>query len=238
MYYTHLLLNGPLSNYTKEYAEDKKYILVQTPDTLGALGNVTKAPQNITLYPDMGYPLGCSVDVYNKIPQFIQLNLESSIKITEDLFRSGVNSSTVIDNTLPIIDKNPQLRYEEESQGKWVKRSNGTYMVKDKLFYNAVENVSPAIFDKVKERLGEEDFQIYKDKKQYNPFDPEKNESTAINNKIEKEFIEGDKKEIIILDLLGDVFDSEEKRKAVLKISNPEKDEEFILNTNEGQLGA
>ena len=76
--------------------------------------------------------------------------------------------------------------------------------------------------------------------KDYSPFDSEKNQSKSINSKVEKEFtdsLDDTKKEKIILDLMGDEFDSEEKRKKVLKISGPEKEEEFKVNTNEGQLG-
>jgi hypothetical protein len=185
----------------------------------------------------MDYQLGCSVDTYNKLPDFVQKTLEDSIKITEDVFRGNLRSSTVTDNTLPIVDKDPQLRYILERGGGWVKVSNGSYMVKDIERYYITQNISSDIFEKVKKYLKDENFRIYKDKKSYKPFSND-NESKAIVHEVEREFIDGENKEIIILDIMGDEFDSEEKRKTVLKIKTQDKDKEYILNTNEGQLGS
>jgi len=235
-YYISVLVNGPLGSYVREFSKDKKFFL-NTPDTLGTLGNKNSSSSNNTVFIDMGYPIGCSVDTYNKLPLFIQSTLQESIKITEDIFRSSLKSSSEIDNTLPQVDKNPQLRYDEEFLGKWVLRSNGTYMVKDRFNILSVEDSSQAVFEKVQEFLGEDNFRIYRDKKQYNAFDSEKNVSKSSIVKVEKKYTEGNNTEIITTDLMGDEFDSEEKRKSALVISSVEKDEKFLLNTNEGQLG-
>lgn len=235
-YYVDILLNGPLGNYVREYTKDKKYFN-NTPDTLGIIGNNNHSPTNISLIGDQSYSLGCHVDTYNKLPRFIQNNLKTATSKTEDLFRSCLKSSTIIDNTLPLVDKDSQSRYEQESTGEWVKKSIGSYCVKDSFYYLAIEKINQEIYDKVKEELGDEDFRMFSDKKKYDPFSSDKNESTSTNFKIKKNFIDGNKIQEITLDLLGDVFDSEEKRRASLKISNASKDKYYSLNTNEGVLG-
>lgn len=235
-YYISILLNGPLGSYTRDLSKDKKFF-VNTPDCIGMLGNVTKSPLNNTIFTHDDYPLGCSVDVYNRLPRFIQDSLQTSTKVTEDLFRESLRSSSTVDNTLPLVDKSNQERYNEEKLGKWVLRSNGNYMVKDSFFLVSVKDVSENVFNSVKSYLGDDNFRSYKDKKQYTAFDSDKNTSTSKNTKIDKEFIVGEESRVITLDLMGDVFDSEEKRSSQLIIHSIEKDEKFLLHTNEGQLG-
>jgi hypothetical protein len=237
IYYVDILSNGPLGAYVKELSKDKKYFKL-TPDSIGFLGNKSYTTSNNTLYSDTPYQLGCPVDIYNKLPVFMQKNLDKAISETESVFRDNILSSTVIDNTLPIIDKNPQLRYSEEPKGKWVNRANGSYMVKDSQYYWTIDKISESIFDKIKTQLGDENFRIYKDKKQYNAFDSEKNTSEGIINKIAKQIKQGDKTLEVETDLFGDEFDSVERRASVLKISSDEKDIEYKLHTNKGQLGS
>ena len=237
IYYVDILNNGPLGSYVKKFSKDKNYFKL-TPDSMGLLGNKSYTTANNTLYPDLPYQLGCSVDIYNKLPPFMQTNLDSAIKQTESIFRDSILSSTVIDNTLPIMDKNPQLRYSEEPTGEWVNRANGSYMVKDSQYYWIIDEISESIFDEIKTQLGDENFRIYKEKKQYNAFDSDKNTSTGIISKILKTLKQGDDVLEVETDLFGDVFDSEQSRSSVLKISNDEKDIEYKLHTNKGQLGS
>lgn len=237
LYYVNTLLNGPLGNYARSLAEGKKYF-IKMPESMGILGNNTSTTQNIAIYNDMGQPLGCSVETFNKLPKFIQNTLEISIKETETIFKDSLYSSTIIDNTLPILDKQNNIKYDKEKTGEWVIEPSGTYINKDIFFRIATNNVSKKIFDKVKEYLGEENYRIYGEKKQYNAFDSEKNQSKSINTKIEKEYTdENGDIENITLDLMGDDFDSDDKRSRILKINKPEKNEEYSINTNEGQLG-
>ena len=235
-YYIDVLRSGPLSEYVKTLSEGKKYF-PNTPDSMGGLGNKTKCPSNTTLFETMGYSLGCAVDTFNKLPAFMQKTLIASTDLTEDIFRSGLTTSTVIDNTLPIMDKKPQDRYNEEDPGKWVLKSNGSYLVKDNYYYLAVSRTAQDIFDKIEEYLQTETFRMWSDKKEYFPFDSDKNTSTSSNDTVEKQFTDGDSTEIIVLDLMGDIFDSDERRKSALKIENDSKNKEYILSTNEGQLG-
>lgn len=238
MYYVRTLLNGPLANYVRKLAVDKKYFLVKTPETIGQLGNTTRGPSNITAYLYGGYQLGTSVDVYNKLPLFSQVTLSNSVKITEDVFRSSLKSSTEVDNTLPIVDKSNQRRYTLEPIGRWSILPNGNYIVKDSIYYIVIANTSERIFTKVKDLLGEDDFRIFKSKKEYNPFDPKKNLTTGGIYKIEKEVEENKNKRKIDMDIMGDEYDSEKRRKSVLKVVSNDKTKEYQLNSNTGQLGA
>jgi len=235
-YYVYLLLNGPLGSHTKELSKDKQYFS-SIPNSLGFPGNLQSISANTTSLEGYAYPLGCEVGMYNKLPAFFQKNIKNSTDQTEELFRSSVRSSTLIDNTLPIADKAPQSRYDEEYLGLWVTKSNASYMVKDSYFSAVLNNVSSDIFDGVEEFLGDENFRIYTDRKTFTQFSDE-NDSVAINSKQEKKIQDGEGEEIINLDLMGEVFDSVERRQSVLKVSNPEKDKEYLLNSVEGQLGS
>jgi len=236
-YYVDILNNGPLGSYVRQLSKDKKYFL-NTPDTLGNVGNKNRTASNVTAFLTDDHQLGTAVDTYNKLPGFIQETLKSAIEQTENVFRSSLNSSMVIDNTLPIVDKSNQMRHDEEPSGKWVFRSNGNFLVKDSQYYTIIDEISTTIFDKIKQFLGEENFRIYKDKKEYSPFDSEKNQSEATNNKINKNITVGDTQQEVTLDLMGDEFDSVDRRNSVLKIENEDKDKEYKLYTVKGQLGS
>lgn len=233
VYYVKQLLNGPLSNYAKELAKNKKYFEA-IPDILGNVGNNEITRHNTTLYLDDEYPLGVPVDIYNKSPLFIQNMIVDANKAVETMFRSSLNASVVNDNTMPIIDKNNQSRYSFEKTGEWQQKSHGTINVKDSYYRAKMKDIRSQIFDKVKEVIGEEHFRIFRDKKDYAPFDSEKNNATSLNYIFEKELKEGDKTEIFEEDIYGDVFD---KRDSILTIQKPDKNEEYKLHTVDGQLG-
>ena len=235
-YYVDVLFNGPLGSHTRELSKDKKYF-PDTPEGMGRNGNNANSSPNTTLYETLYYPLGAPVDIHNKVPAFTQELIKTAVEQADEVFRSGFRSSMVHDNTLPIIDKAPQQRYVEEPKGGWELAPNGSYLVKDRYFKLAIEEVSQDIFDSVKAYLGDENFRLWADKKTFFPFDSSKNTSTGTNNKIEKEFTENSETIVITVDLMGDVFDSEEKRATILKVENDSKDKEYTLNTNEGQLG-
>lgn len=234
-YYVTQLFNGPLGQHARKLSEDKNYFGNIT-DCMGMIGNNGKTSSNTALYEGVGYPLGCEVDLYNKLPDFMHRNILDTVKQGEDMFRSNLQSFVVYDNTLPLMDKKPQDRYNDESKGLWVLKSNGSYMVKDSWYSQAQTIINKTLFDKIKEYLGDENFRIWSDKKTYNAFS-DKNDSTSQNYKLEKKLTENGKEEIVTIDLMGSVFDSVKRRESVLKVSNPIKDKEYKLNTVEGQLG-
>lgn len=232
-YYVNILLNGPLGQYVRILSKDKKYFKSHA-DVFGINGNQQRSNQNTTVLPGGDYELGCPIDLYNKLPLFVQKTLYNSTKLTEDIFRGSLTSATLVDNTLPLVDKKPQERYTSEPTGFWVYGAIANYCLKDSNFYmNILSIIGNRIFEKVKNYLGDEDFEIYKSKKLYNPFDSTLNESQSKNFELKKDIGEE-----VSLDLMGNLFDSEEKRKSSLKIVNANKDKEYLLGSNEGQLGS
>lgn len=205
-YYTKQLLNGPLAQYAKQLAKDKKYF-VAIPDILGNIGNNEVTTHNTTLF--LGDPdsLGVPVDIYNKSPLFIQNMMTSANKLVEDMFRSSLNASIISDNTLPIVDKANQQRYAMEKTGEWQQKAHGNYNVKDSFYRVKMGDIRSMIFDIVKSVIGEEHFRIFRDKKDYNPFDSEKNNAVSTNYIFEKELAYKGKARIFRENIWGDVID-------------------------------
>jgi hypothetical protein len=233
-YYVKQIINGPLGNIARKLAEDKKYF-TSIPDILGVMGNNQVTRHNTSMYLDDTIPLECSVDLYNKSPEFIQKLILQSVKNVESVFRSSVGASIINDNTLPIANKAPQLRYDEEPKGEWSVRSHGSYMTKDVFYRIKMNDTRSLIFEKIKNFLQEEHFRIYEDKKKYNPFSSETNTSSSQIFTVEKYIKDGDKEQLIDFDIMGDPFDN---RTSGLKIETPTAIKEYTLNTNQGQLNS
>ena len=224
-YYTHQLFNGPLSQYTAQLSKDKKYFS-NIPDILGRCGNVESTSSNISMIRSSQTPTGQHVDIFNKIPKFLQSLAYDASNITEDIFRIGMQSTI-------LVEKNPQKRSDTEDSGSWQTTSHGTYCVRDRAFYNVLKNSNTEIFNNVKSTINDENYRIFYDKKTVNPFNPEQNTSTS-NNLVLKISLSG---QAIETDMLGTVFDSFERRESVLKVENENNHVEYSLNTNIGQLG-
>ena len=234
-YYVSQLRNGPLASYVETLSEDKNYF-IKTPNIMGVNGNKQLVTQNTTVLEGFDKPLGCPVDIYNKLPDFIQNLIKGAVDEGETLFRGSVTASTTNDNTLPIMDKAPQQRYDEEPEGTWVGKSNGSYLVKDTLMYKTVDDISQTIFDKVEEFLNEENFRLWADNKTFTPFS-DVNDAKSVNTILKKKIQDGENEREVELDMLGATFDSVERRQSTLKIEDPVKDREYALGTVEGQLG-
>jgi hypothetical protein len=232
-YYVTQLLTGPLGSYAKELSKDKKYFR-NIPDIMGRCGNIEVTNSNVTIVPNTSPPLGQTVDVYNKLPIFLKdLSVEAST-VSENVFRVGMIPTSCIDNTLPLIDKKTQQRVNTEDSGSWQSQAHGTNCVRDRYFYNVLKEINSDIFfKKVKNYLQDENFRIFYDKKSYNSFDASKNTSTASNSTV----VLSSNGELIETDLMGDVYDSFDRRKSTLKLQTESKNVEYELSTNIGQLG-
>ncbi len=235
-YYVDVLTNGPLGKFIADMSGDKIYF-ADLPETIGCVGDKQSTTTNTTIYPDSPYPLGTTVDVYTKLPSYMQATVNDSVKGVEDVFRTSIAGVYAMDDTSPIMDKNPQNRYEKELSGALVKTAHGNKMVKDGAYRTTISKISDSVFSAIKGQIGDEKYRLYSEFKKFNYFDSSKNESVAIPSVIQKTVKDGDESRVVNLDLLGDEYDSDEKRKAVLIVTDVEKDREYKLHSNTGQIG-
>lgn len=236
-YFVKELLNGPFKEYVRKYTKGKPFFK-NSPDIMGCLGDVVRTPTNVSICPSSDFPLGTFPTIYSKIPSFMRSSLQKSSKTTEELFRSNMRASWGMDNTLPLVDKNPGARTSGEPSGGYDRGPIGNFCIKDVTdFYDVKVGFGQLMPANVKKALKENtDYQkLYLYKKYLNNFD--NNNSTSENHKIEKMVIEGEKAEVVVQDLFGEEFDTDEKRAAKLKLETEESSKEYVLNTNEGQLG-
>lgn len=253
-YFVNQLFNGPLAKYVAILSKDKKYFS-EIPDILGILGNTEITDVNVSLVYEAPIPTGSPVGIFNKCPKFIQDNIITGTNITEKVFRANLFAAISNDNTLPIADKTPGQRENNESSGDWSTRSNGNLLMKDSYYLVKTLNIKNKIFDKIKELLGDDQYLIYEDKKTYNPFDSEKNTSFSKAFVVEREEVEiveyiNDDTETLsqtlILDLFGNQFETDlrrdyfenitKRKKIELSVEEPEDTKDYFLNRTLGQI--
>jgi hypothetical protein len=187
------------------------------------------------------------------LPEFMQNMVFESSGIVEDVFKTSMRSSVIIDNTLPLMDKDNQTRYAEEPLGDRVLKSHGNYIIKDSHYYVRMSDVRSEIFENVKKDLGEENYRLYEEYKLYNPFDSEKNTSKTAKYIVKETVVDvlydlenneymtynGNVTEslsgrILANDLFGNDYDSDQKRAKYYKIPNIEENKEYLLNSISG----
>jgi hypothetical protein len=256
-YYVNQLSNGALRNILlplliKDDGSIRLYFS-KRPDILGVLGNSELTTVNSTVLEGYKNPISCRVDTFNKLPNFMQEMVIQSSDVVEDVYKTSMRSSVVIDNTLPLIDKSNQERYSEEPTGERVTKSHGNYIIKDSYYFTKMSNIRGGILEKVKKDLGEENYRLYEANRLYNPFDPEKNTSQTSKHVVKETVIDvlfdlenneymtynGNVTEslsgrILENDLFGNVYDSDQKRETLYKIPNITENEEYLLNSISG----
>jgi hypothetical protein len=231
-YYVKQLLNGPYSSYAAELARGRKYF-TPTPDNIGILRNNETTGSSTSLYIDDQYPVEVPSDLLNKTPLSIQNMIKVSTETVEVMFRSSLFTSIAYDNTLPIVDKKNQTRYSEERNGAWLQKAHGNFNVKDAFYRTKMEPVRSEIADIVRGDLGDEQFRIYEDKKQFSPFNPYSNSDYSANFVMDKKLTTGDKTQTIKEDIFGNVIDD---RNTQITINKNSTNKEFLPNTVSGQL--
>ena len=237
-YYVNQLLNGPFREYTKSLTGGK-YFFTSISDNMGCVGNAERTDVNVSMVSSDDYPLGVSSSIYFKLPSIMKETLLSAINITNDIFRATTKSIWTHDNTLPLVDKKPQERCDSEPKGGYDLKPIANYGIKDVSDYILVAKpISPVIFANVKNTVGGEP--DYNKRFLYSKLDnPFENNSTSENYKVTRIVTDENinTSQEIVTDITGDEFDSDSKRSVKLKLVNNEVDKEYILNTNEGQLG-
>lgn len=237
-YYVEHLFNSPWRKEVEKLAKDKKYF-VPNPNSMGTFGNLNITRHNVSLQEGDIIPSDVSTDIFVKAPDFIRDIISESHNQTEQMFRSSMYHAVYYDNTLPLVDKKTRQRSSSEPSGGLVKQPNGNYCIRDVAYRLDMQPIREQIFEKVKEKIEEENYRLFLDRKYYNSFEPSQNTAYSSIFEFDKKIVEKveggeDKEEIIKMDIMGDPFD---KRDSKIKINAPEKNKEFLLNTIEGQLG-
>ena len=252
-YYKSLLFTGPLAanaiSLARPPGEVKKFFKVNS-DTLGTNGNLARSNTTVPLFKDGGVAFNNALLTSNKSTSFINGLISIATASTSDVVNNASLHLTDIDNTLPFIDKSQDLRKEEEQVDGFNTRSHGCYGVADVEFFKVAQEISEDIFDKVKEFLGEEDFEVYKFYRLINYFDSEKNKAKSRRAAVDKKLIymsrsyteEGIeeieiKETEIETDLIGNQYESDKRKEFTFKIEGDD-DKIFTVNTVEGQLGS
>jgi len=237
-YYVDNLNNCALTEYVKEYAANKKYFR-QSPDCMGCTGNVSRSCASTSAIGSDYYPTGCGLDTFVKLPPIVQNSLTNAVKQVENVFRSSIAGCLALDNTLPLVDKSPQYRYMEEPRGGMALSPAGNYLLKDSRAYDNVAESFSDIAGQVQSYLGSEDYRMYTSKKQYSPFTLAQNESTSTNMQVTVKVADKDEAKELAFDLMGDIFDSDERRKSEIVVPVENSNSKiYKLNTNTGQLGS
>ena len=236
-YFVKELMNGPFKNFVSQFTKGK-FFFRQSPDTMGCLGEDVRAASNVSICSsDSAYPLGTFPTVTNKLPEFMTDVLKRSVQVTEDLFRKSMTGIWSEDNTLPLVDKKPSERTDSEPVGNYDAKPIGNYGIKDVTDYvNMLNPMSSVIRGNVKSVLKENtDYEKrYLYKKMTNGFS---NPSKTENYKLRKTWVDGEKSEEIVQDLMGEEFESDIKRASELDVDAGSTIKKYMLNTNEGQLG-
>ena len=252
-YYKSLLFAGPLAanaiSYARPPGEGKKFFK-ENSDIFGTNGNLARSNTTVPLFKDGGIAFNNALVASNKSTPFINSLIAKATESTSEVVNETSLHLTDIDNTLPFIDKKQEERKEEEQVDGFNKKPHGCYGVADVEFFKVVEEISEDIFDKVKEFLGEEDFEVYKFYRLINYFDSSKNKAAAKRAAVKRKlaymsrsYTEEGIEEIEIkdtelkTDLVGNQFESDKRREFTFKIEGDD-DKIFTVNTVEGQLGS
>lgn len=223
-YMKSILRNGP-------FGEDADKLIAEVKDKKGD-NNIKDMSDNVGINADLYFTTqntylfrgeqiqGCNFIQHNKLPKFMTDTLKKAVEVTQNLFTDNVVAIVITDNTLPLLDKLNQRRYDKETnQGSIVIDSIGNYCVKDRYFYKEQNGAVSKVKEKISKYLKQSRFDRLYMMKGYNPFDGSFNKSVAptpksmtITEKIKKfnpDGSEGEEKEFKLNLMLDEVFDKE-----------------------------
>lgn len=232
-YYITDLLQGPFRGEVAAFMQNNKATWHVSPDIMGYLGEIQNTPVNTKIIPNTPYPLGAPLPLTYKLPPDTLKMLGTAVKSTEEIFRSSMLSSTKHDNTLPLIDKQPQRRYNGEESLPYLPHAN--FVVKDSAHYiKVIVPISDPIFTNVMNLITKKDFTtIYDPKKKHNPF---VGCYPTINPKLQQAISANGITRTVKVDMGGNEFEKIGNN-FKLVIRGEEKEKRYILDSNSGQLG-
>ena len=200
LYYLRQLLNGPYScaayDLSRLISGQDINLLASVNDGIGTLGNAVRSNAAPTVY---GLePFNAALDLYNKLPPFMQKNINDGTKTTTNVFNYNFEQNIYNDNTLPFIDKFPELRVNNEYSTGFNNFAAGNLMLKDIPFFNTLRDISNNIFESIRAALGPAAYRLFEFRKFVNIFYIEGSKAFSVLNGVNRLLISLDRTEYTV----------------------------------------
>lgn len=200
LYYLRQLLNGPFScaayDISRLLSGQDLNVLASVNDGIGTLGNAVRSNAATTVY---GLePFNAALDLYNKLPPYMQKNLNEGARTTSNVFNYNFEQNVYNDNTLPFIDKLPVLRVNNEYVSGWTNFASGNLMIKDVPFFNTLRDISNNIFEGIRNALGPAAYKLFEFRKFVNTFYVPGSQAFSILNGVNRLLISIDRTEYTV----------------------------------------
>ena len=200
LYYLRQILNGPFScaayDLSRIISGQDLNLLASVNDGIGTLGNTVRSNAATTVY---GLePFNAALDLYNKLPPFMQKNISDGTRTSTNVFNYNFEQQIYNDNTLPYIDKFPQLRVNNEYSQGFTNFATGSLMTKDVPFFNKLKSISNDIFGSIKEILGPAANKLFEYRKFVNVFYIKGSQAFGVLNGVNRLLISLDRTEYAV----------------------------------------
>tara|TARA_R100000995_G_C3472528_1_gene119081 strand:- start:295 stop:1500 length:1206 start_codon:yes stop_codon:yes gene_type:complete len=200
LYYLRQLLNGPFAcaayDISKLLSGESINLLASVNDGIGTLGNAVRGNISTTVY---GLePFNAALDLYNKLPPYMQDNIQKGTRAATNVFNYNFECSCYNDNTLPFIDKFPKLRVNNEFSQGFTNFAAGNLNLKDIPFFNNLRDISNNIFESIKSALGPAANKLFEFRKFVNTFYIKGSEAFSILNGVNRLLISLDRTEYTV----------------------------------------
>jgi hypothetical protein len=200
LYYLRQILNGPFScaayDLSRIISGQDLNLLASVNDGIGTLGNTVRSNAATTVY---GLePFNAALDLYNKLPPFMQKNISDGTRTSTNVFNYNFEQQIYNDNTLPYIDKFPQLRVNNEYSQGFTNFATGSLMTKGIPFFNKLKNISNDIFGSIKEALGPAANKLFEFRKFVNVFYIKGSQAFGVLNGVNRLLISLDRTEYAV----------------------------------------
>ena len=195
LYYLRQLLNGPFAcaayDISKLLSGESINLLASVNDGIGTLGNAVRGNISTTVY---GLePFNAALDLYNKLPPYMQNNIKKGTSAATNVFNYNFECSCYNDNTLPFIDKFPKLRVNNEYSQGFTNFATGNLNLKDIPFFNNLRDISNNIFETIRSALGPAAYRLFEFRKFVNTFYIKGSEAFTILNGVNRLLISLDR---------------------------------------------
>jgi len=196
LYYLRQVLNGPFACAAEDISTllqgGSINILASINDGIGSLGNAVRNNISNTVY---GLePVNAALDLYNKLPPYMQENIREGTKTVTNVFQFNMEQ-VYSDNGKPMINRNPQLRVNSEYSQGFTNLASGALMLKDIPFFNEIKNIATDLFGSIQDVLGEVGSRIFEFRKFVNIFYQEGNQALGVLNAVNRLLVSLDRTE-------------------------------------------